>query len=139
MAKGITDIDKIEVSFPKHSKQRYDTLGDWYFVKCCRKTILKLTGSKEMGFLSALAVVIHELVETVLCMKSGVTQEQVDEFDMTHNLLDDPGMSPDAPYHFQHLAALKVERAFCEAVGLTWKKHEANMDKVIADNKLEHK
>ena len=115
---------KIVFTFPKYREMRYKSLGDWFF----RGGVLFIASVREQGLESAIAVAIHELVETILCNEAGVTQEQVDKFDMTHLFLDDPGLSPDAPYHRQHVAALKVERAFCNAVGLSWKQHEKNMD-----------
>jgi hypothetical protein len=117
-------FNKIEIEFPNNADQRYSTLGDWYF----KNGTLKITSSREQGFKSAISSAIHELIETVECLEKGITQEVVDKFDMTHTQLYEPGMSPDAPYHRQHLNALAHERMLCRAIGLSWKQHVKNME-----------
>src|SRR5215475_13697821 len=97
-----------------HSDQRYDTVGDWITDKTItwlgRNDLLirvSDTGSDNSNFLIAL----HEFVEAMLCAEYGITQQQVDDFDMGpgKNMVE-PGDSVDAPYHEEHKIAEVVER-----------------------------
>jgi hypothetical protein len=69
-------------------------------------------------------VVVHELVEAVLCKEAGVSQREVDEFDMSFERhrkpgdLSEPGDDPKAPY--QHQAASWFEKALAEKLGVDW-------------------
>ena len=118
----------IHVTFKPYEKLRNraaNQVADWYE----KKGIVKIDTAEEQGFDSALAVAMHEIIEKALCDRAGITCEQVDLFDLQcHDY--DPGCNPAAPYHHQHMAALKVERAVCKALGLSWKQHYANMDAV---------
>ena len=119
-------ISSISISFIPHSSQRYDTCGDWILRN--EKIILRI--SKEMGFVSGLAVAVHELVEVVLCMFAGITQHQVDGWDLAH--LEDPGEPGEikgCPYFKQHAAATIVERAVCLAFLMSWRTHNRNIEK----------
>lgn len=79
----------------------------------------------------ALAIAIHELVEVGLCAAAGVTQQQVDDFDMKYEKTrpagddSEPGDHHDAPYRDQHCFATAVERMFVAACGLSWEVYEA--------------
>jgi hypothetical protein len=68
---------------------------------------------------------LHELVESFLCLKDGVSEESVTKFDVEHPELEEPGDHPDAPYHKQHMVATQVERTVCEATGIDWDEHNA--------------
>ena len=102
------------------TNMRYDTVGDWYVDENGLNHVEVLEmGNEDAEFLIAL----HELVEAFLCKKAGVTQEQVDEFDMSHPDSPEPGDEPDAPYLQQHQTATKIERLVCEAAGIDWNAH----------------
>ena len=100
--------------------QDYPTLGNWRTGACGSLSIMV----SEMGEPShEFLIALHELVESFLCKRAGVTQEQVDEFDMSHPDSPEPGDEPDAPYLHQHQTATKIERLVCEAAGIDWNAH----------------
>lgn len=102
-------IRAITISLVPAIQQRYDTLGDWLFDGFGNLHIkVTDTGNEDID----LSVAFHELVEALLCRKSNVTQDQVDEWDMNHLELDEPGNHRDAPYHYEHKVATHIESEF---------------------------
>lgn len=115
----------IEVKTKPHHRQRYDTAGDWL-----GNEKLRLYTVSEMGnpYYETL-IVIHEIVEHVLCLKRGITAEQVDAFDMNYDG-DDPGNDKDAPYYDEHQFSTLIEKLVCEELGLSWEEYNAAFDKL---------
>lgn len=96
------------------AKMRYDTVGDWFVNEdgdLVIRSIHEVTD--DNGFLIAL----HELVEVMLCRKAGVTQQQVDDFDMAFEGKGEPGDHPAAPYRAQHRKAMLVEHMMANFLG----------------------
>ena len=78
-------------------------------------------GNTDYEFL----VAIHEAVEQHMCLRDGVTAEQVDAWDAAHdNGAISAGDMSDAPYHHQHVAATMVEMQLCSLLGLDWQEYE---------------
>ena len=70
----------------------------------------------------ALLIGTHELTELHLCIRDGVTQEAVDNWDAQCDD-EDPGLNPAAPYHKQHVAALAVEQILARELGVDWEEY----------------
>lgn len=115
----MADLREIKIRTKPYKDMRYPTVGDWQE----KRGVIQITVAKELGLVSGLAMALHEIVEKVKCDMTGVTEQQVDEWDMSHLLTDDPGLDPDAPYHEQHLSGEAMERAACVIFNLPWKKH----------------
>ena len=118
----------IEVIRPE--SQRYKTAGDWQWDHRDSKfgdslyiTVGQL-GDERYEFLVAL----HELIEAYLCKENSITQEQVDEFDKHNPELDEPGESPRAPYHREHMQASIIERIMAQFLDVDWLKYEDVLD-----------
>jgi hypothetical protein len=111
-----------------HNLQRYDTIGDWEHEPT--SGALTVTTSILPDFRSELAVAIHEIVEALACTSVGVLAQEVDAFDMGEegSKLADPGSSPAAPYHSQHMLALEIEKLACRLLQLEWQDHEFNCE-----------
>lgn len=82
-------------------------------------------GDHRMEFLIAL----HELVEATLLHEKGVTDAQIDEFDIAYRArygLDapEPGFDKHAPYHMEHMVADRIERLMAEALNVNWSAYE---------------
>ena len=101
---------------------RYSTCGDWEFLPS--GTLHASVPDYGAKHDSAFLVALHEIVEGWLCKKDGVQEFEVSGFDKNHPELEEPGDSPDAPYHKQHMVATAVERLVCDALGLNWDEHE---------------
>ena len=67
---------------------------------------------------------LHELAEFMLCRKAGITQEQVDRFDIAHESMEDhlpdaePGDHPASPYRKQHRQACLIEFLMADMLGI---------------------
>jgi hypothetical protein len=117
-----------------HKSHRYPTCGDWWFDE---DGTLQIRVSDEMPEKSQQLVVLHELAEVMMCQSQGITQKQVDEFDMNfeaNRAPDDesePGDSPSAPYHVQHSLATAIERIACSEMGIAWSDHDKEVGKLF--------
>jgi hypothetical protein len=121
----------IEIKTIPHARQRYETIGDWTIGPNGHIHIyVSELGDWRMEF----AVAIHELVEMQLCRFLGITQTEVDDFDMAYEAqrvpdnYDEPGDDPRAPYHRQHCVATGIERIMVCMLGLSWKEYEARIN-----------
>jgi hypothetical protein len=113
---------KVTIETIPHECQRYPTVGDWWW----EGDNLQIRVSELGDWRKEMAVAFHELFEVLACKASGITQETVDEFDMSwtpHDDIDEPGDDPKAPYHREHLGALKAEMSLADALGLDWTEH----------------
>ena len=117
---------KIKIKTIKHSKQRYNTAGDYFEKNGVIHVLISDTGNKDYNFLT----LIHELVELHLCKRSGISFKEIDDFDMKHPELDDPGSDWRAPYKSQHASALRVELALAIELGIDWSKYEECLGEV---------
>jgi len=117
---------KIIIETKPLETMRYDTWGDWYYDDVGN---LHIDVANNIGQLPTenhqLLVALHEFVEVWLCKEDGVTQEQVDEFDMetypTLLLPDDlePGDHELAPYRSQHRKAAIIEHLMANFLNMT--------------------
>ena len=113
----------IEINVIPHSEQRYDSWADWQVAADGQLAITTSELPKPDWRYDYLSV-IHELLEATLCRHQGITQADVDAFDIdyesrrmagqTHaacgcEITDDPGSDKHAPYREAHLYACSVE------------------------------
>ena len=111
-------------------EMRYKTIGDWWFDEYGNIEIRVA----ELGDWKLEAIVyIHELVEILLCKFKGITQKQVDDFDMSEYglSLEEPGLDLKAPYFEQHAIALKVEELLYKELDVNVDEFEDKMGEVI--------
>lgn len=118
-------IESVLIEVIPHADQRYATCGDWLYDGT--RLVLRISRTADPRHQQLVAV--HELIEALLCHRDGVTQADVDAFDMGPGAtLADPGTSPDAPYHAQHMVATAIERVMASALGVEWDAYEAALD-----------
>ena len=112
-------------------------MGDWEFHRP------KETGDIELHVLATrmpdwrytMLLMIHELVEAVLCYGAGVTTEAVDRFDLdfiASHPNQEPGDDPRAPYHSQHRTASIVEQLVAKELGVDWIEYDNAVEDVRA-------
>ena len=117
-------IRHIKVDVIPQSEHRYDTCGDWWI----DGDTLHVRVSQMPDARHEQLVAVHELVEALACNVDGVAQEAVDAFDMGPGAdLDEPGNSPDAPYHAQHVMATDIERRLAAALHVEWDEYDATV------------
>lgn len=113
----------VHITTCNHSDQRYNTVGD-YQTDENGKTEIRISnlGDSRIEFLIA----IHELVEVFLCKEAGISDQQIDAFDIVYDQkreagdVTEPGDDPSAPYYQQHVFATKIEKLMCEELGIDW-------------------
>jgi hypothetical protein len=103
-----------------HTNQRYETTGDWIIHPNGDITIyVSETGAWKTDYLVAL----HELIEVALCIDRGISEEEVNTFDISHPELEDPGDDIRAPYYKEHQVAVAIERMAAAELNVNWDKH----------------
>jgi hypothetical protein len=92
-------------------EMRYDTVGDWVYVPD-RETLYIYVA--DLGDWRAnMAVAMHEQAEAMQCLDRGISQEEVEVYDLSHLDSEDPGSDDAAPYHLEHeFAEWFIERPF---------------------------
>lgn len=116
-----------------HQEQRYNTVGDYLTVDGTTTIWVSEMNDWRGSFLIAL----HEIVETALCRKAGITDKQIDDFDFAFDESreagdsSEPGDHPDCPYRKQHRIAMKAERIMAMILGVSWDKHEAEISNLM--------
>lgn len=110
-----------------HNEQRYDTCGDWIWTSSGDLYItISDTGNKLYNEL----IGFHEEIEALLCRQRGITQEEVDSFDMEYEArrpegdTSEPGDSLKAPYYNEHQFATCLERLMALELGVNWKEYD---------------
>jgi hypothetical protein len=123
---------KILIETIPHASHRYPTCGDWYY----ENGTLCIKVSSLSDWRREALIVVHELVEVLICKHDGVTQENVDNFDKRFEETrhpdndDEPGDEPDAPYVKQHCIATGIERILAANLGVNWKEYEKELNKL---------
>ncbi len=104
----------------KHKDQEYDTIGNYRELK----EVYLIEVSKQKGYCETdeelQGVIVHELVEMLLCVKRGIKIKDITDWDIAHE--DDerePGEIKGSPYFKEHAFANKIEKLFLEEL----KKH----------------
>lgn len=124
---------QITIQIIPHEAQRYKTPGDWTFDEKGDLTI-KISKLSDERFEALIAV--HELIEVLLCKQAGITQAEVDAYDMDFEEnrkegdLSEPGDKPSAPYFKQHGIASGVERMLAAELGVDWEKYASEVEKL---------
>jgi hypothetical protein len=119
-----------------HNQQRYSTCGDWIVDPADRALYLyvSIMGNPDSEF----AVAIHEMIEAWACLRAGISQTKVDEFDKRAAVVypgAEPGDLPDSPYLQQHVFATEIEKRVIAF--LAWQNHENAVDDVYDRTDIE--
>jgi hypothetical protein len=121
----------INIKVIPESEQRYEVNGaDWFFDEFGD---LQVRVSPMSDWRYEMALAMHEAFEACLCKNNGVSQSQVDRFDMDFDLAhpDQPdlnaGDEQTAPYRQEHNYATIVDRLFIGACGLNWKDYDTEL------------
>jgi hypothetical protein len=114
-----------------HESQRYETVGDWYFDNEEHPQTLFIFVSNLGNPLYEFLIAYHEQIEAMLCLKAGIKERDVTEFDKQYereraedDFTSEPGDDPQAPYYVQHQTATRMERALALEMGINWSAYE---------------
>lgn len=118
---------KIEMVTIPHEQHRYETVGDW---EIRPDGSLKIEVSDMQNEDYAFLVAIHEAVEVWLCKKRGITEDEVNAFDIEYEKNrpegdeSEPGDAHDAPYRKEHFFATNIERQIAAELGVDWAEYD---------------
>jgi hypothetical protein len=102
-------------------KQRYDTMGDWQFIADDLEVKVTDLGDERMN----LALAIHEIVEAYLCKAHGISERDVDIWDLSYpKERGEPGEDVQCPYHNEHMIAQSIEYLVLNALGVSIASYE---------------
>lgn len=115
---------RIVIRFIDHDKQRYETVGDYYESGTIGEVLVNI--SKMMDPRFEKLVMIHELIEMVLCDVAGISFAKIDEFDNSPQGIasEEPGLESNCPYRRQHTIATGIEMALAAEMGVDWNQYE---------------
>jgi hypothetical protein len=119
------DIDLKTIS---RSKQRYPTVGD-YFTKPNGREHTSVRVSEMGNWRYEFLVGVHELVEWALIRYHGVSEQEVDAWDLKYEAerkagdLSESGDAVGCPYAREHTFATCVERLVAIALDVNWKEY----------------
>jgi hypothetical protein len=119
---------KFDVRIVPHTKQRYDTSGDYYLGRTGNlHIIVSDLGNRQYELLIAL----HELIEATLCLNRNISIDAIDTFDFAwtpHGGLTEPGDDPTCPYYREHQFATAMERALAQQLNVDWQAYSAAVE-----------
>jgi hypothetical protein len=111
-----------------HEDQRYDTAGDYIDLASGEVRLLFISemGNTDYEFL----VLIHELIEQHLCLKRGIPEPVIADFDIKYSgeHSENPGLDPAAPYHKEHMFAERIEEMVGKELGIDMEAYNAVFD-----------
>jgi hypothetical protein len=129
----MTRMPTITLHAIPHNKHRYETVGDWQIKPGAIDIAVSRMDNADYEF----CVALHELVEAWLCLRRGVDDRDVTEFDErfeadrkagAHSETEEPGDSPLAPYRDEHFTATTIERMVAAELGVDWAKYDAKIN-----------
>jgi hypothetical protein len=123
-----------------HSKQRYETVGDWI---PGRPSEIRVSRMKDQRYVFLVA--LHEMIEYELCKKNGISDNEVVAFDVNfeeerqrnlHAIEAEPGNDPRAPYRDEHKFATMIEMMVAQKLGVKWSAYEKTLMSLAPKKKI---
>lgn len=112
-------------------RQSYKTLGDYYYSPS-KDNFTEDVYTTDLNNLDySWLVAVHEIIESYLCYRRGLSDKEITKFDTTHIDLIEPGASNKAPYRQEHRLATKVERILAKELGIKWRKYDKRLIKEL--------
>ena len=115
---------KISVVKPEQMRPTVDG-ADWFWTPAGD---LEVQVGPMSDWRREVLLAMHETIEAILCKEKGITQEQVDAFDLEYAKTNDndcdAGDDPSAPYFGEHCVATIIERMLCVQLGDDWSAYE---------------
>jgi len=122
---------KIIIETIPHQDQRYPTVGDWQWTYGLRdEHTLKIRVSKLSDWRYEALVALHEAIEAILGLNAGVSELELDHFDIQYEHqrepgdTSEPGDDPLCPIHRQHRIATAIETLLAIELGVDWQAYE---------------
>ena len=129
---------KIVIETIPYKSMRYATCGDYYWRRSFwGKEELYIAVAELGNWRYESLVIVHELVEALLCRHDGIPIEEIDDFDMQYekdrdpsDIDSEPGDAVGSPYHYQHCIATGIERMLAGCLLVSWSGYEQALNKL---------
>ena len=121
---------RVTIEVIPNKKQRYPTVGDWQW----DGDDLTISVSSMGDWRYEMLVAVHELVECLICRHRGISQSEVDEFDMQYEKMrkrrdkSEPGDNKTAPYYAEHQFATCMERFLSLQLDVSWEHYNDTVE-----------
>jgi hypothetical protein len=122
---NLPTLPSVTVRVVPYSEMRYATSGDWQ-VGHDGALVVTVADLGDERF--NLLVAAHEVTEALLARRAGVTEQQVDEWDLAHLDAEEPGEMEGCPYFAQHAEASRVERWLADLLGVDWDTYSTSFE-----------
>jgi hypothetical protein len=120
-------------------KMRYQDVGDYYWITSPVKeeNTLKIVVTEMENPDYEFLVALHELIESYLVLRKGITIEEIDEYDKRFEQEQKEGKRPknaeageqkDCPYRKEHIFAKKIEKMVAKYLKVNFKEYEKFID-----------
>jgi hypothetical protein len=126
----------VRITSIPHKAQRYNTVGDWQFIagefdKILDKNIpnlrIRISNLSDERYMYLVA--IHEYIEAIICKYTGITEKDVDNWDINYSgKYNEPGDDPLCPYNLAHSFATVVEREIAKKIKVNWEEYEKEIE-----------
>ena len=113
---------RIEIKSIDPSLIRYSTCGDWRWLPdgALQVSVPEYGMRDDNAFLVAL----HKIVEAWSCVKSGIDQEIVSDWNISNPCAQDAGGLLDSPYLPDYQLGAQIARTVCGEIGIDWDEHK---------------
>jgi hypothetical protein len=133
---------KINIRTKPIWKIRYKEIGDYYWIvsPVPEENILKIVVAEMENPDYEFLVVLHELIESYLLSRKGISFEVVDEYDMRFEKEQKEGKRPkkavageqkDCPYKKEHAFATKIEKMVAKYLKVNWGQYDKYLDNFL--------
>jgi len=112
-------------------RQSYSTVGDYTYFPVPNGFSSEIWTTEMENIDHSWLIAIHEVIESYLCFKKGLTDEEITKFDVDNLDLIEPGKSKKAPYHKEHAIATKIEKELARILKVNWKEYDKAMVKEL--------
>lgn len=110
----------INVRTIPHTRQRYETVGDWHYEIADDELLITAWISEQPNIHHLMLLATHEITEALLCYVNGVRPDLVTAWDKGWSGPGEPGDAPLCPYRKEHQTAELLERLMAQALCVDW-------------------
>jgi hypothetical protein len=115
-------VKTLQIRFIPHTRQRYDTCGDY------QGSLFSISVLPDWRYM--ILVAVHEIIEWAICKQYGISERDIDRFDLAWAGDGEPGDALDAPYHDAHVIATNLEQQLSAALGVDWDAYGQAIDRL---------
>ena len=127
---------RINIETTPIEKMRYPSAGDYFYDDM---GVLQVRVAEMGNEFYEKMVIIHELIEEALTKKSGISEQEITDFDLYYEerrkmglvpVYSEPGFDENAPYRKEHTFSTSVEMGMCAISGEDWNLYDKTVNEL---------